>query len=185
MENQETQGLSSPSAADSPKTTIDATTLEIAKLGYETAIQLLAAEKEDLMSKYNAMLVANSLILAAIGFSYQAANFYTPFKYFLPIVGTVICVAWYMSGKRTAEKVSFLIYCAREIEGKFFHDVFKHLYNGHLFGKAKAIEFFLEGKQRSRRMKFWGRLVKSRVLLNLIILIFAIMYIVVLVIEII
>ena len=92
------QGFLAPSPEDSLKPTIDATTLEIAKLGYETAIQRWAAEQEDRMSKYNAMLVANSLILAAIGFSYQTINFYTPVKYFLPIVGIVICAVWYMSG---------------------------------------------------------------------------------------
>lgn len=185
MENQETQGLSTQLAADPTKTTLDATTLEIAKLGYETAIQLWAAENEGRHEEYNAMLVANSLILAGIGFSYQTTSFYPPVKYFLPIVGLIICLAWYMSGKRASERISNWIYCAREIEGKFFHGVFKHLYNGHLFGTGKAIEFFLEGKLRSRRMDFWGRLVKRRVLFNFVVLVFAIMYISVLVIEII
>ncbi|MCI0617129.1 hypothetical protein L0244_29485 [bacterium] len=41
MENQDSKSLPSSSAADSPKTTLDATMLEIAMLGYETAIQLL------------------------------------------------------------------------------------------------------------------------------------------------
>jgi hypothetical protein len=179
MENQEMQGLSAPSAADFPKTTADATTLEIAKLGYETAIQLWAAENENRQSEYNAMLVVNSLILAAIGFSYQTTNFYPPVKYLLPIAGIVICLAWYMSGKRTIEKAICWIYCAREIEGKFFNGVFQHLYNGHLFSKGQAVEFFLKDKIRNRRMKFWGRLMKNQLLLNSIIFIFALMYIVV------
>lgn len=90
-----------------------------------------------------------------------------------------------MSAKRASEKISFWIYCAREIEGKFFNSVFRHLYNGHLFGRGQAIEFLLEGTLRSRRMKFWGRLAKGRVLLNFITLVFAIMYISVIVIEVI
>ena len=89
-----------------------------------------------------------------------------------------------MSGKRATEQISFWIYCARELKGKFFHGVFKHLHNGHLFGKGAAIEFLLEGKARSRKMSFWGQLVKRRVLSSLIILIFAIMYITALIVEI-
>jgi len=131
------------------------------------------------------MLVANSLILAAIGFSYQTTSFYPIVKYFLPIVGIVICLVWYMSGKRAIEKAILWIYCARELEGKLFHGVFKHLYNGHLFSKGKTIQFILEGKSRDRKMKFWGRQVKNQVFFNFIILIFAIMYIAVLAIEII
>jgi len=185
MENQEPKGLPSSTAADSPKTTLDTTTLEIAKLGYEAAIQLWMGETQNRMSEYNAMLVANSLILAAVGFSYQITNFYPPVKYFLPIVGLAICLVWYMSGKRAVEQAIFHIYFARELEGKYFSGVFKHLHNGHLFGRGQPIEFILEGKPRIRRMKFWGRLVKRQVFFNFIILIFAIMYIAVLVIEII
>lgn len=185
MENQETQNLSTQLAADPTKTTLDATTLEIAKLGYESAIQLWAAENEGRHEEYNAMLVANSLILAAIGFSYQTTSFYPPVKYLLPIIGIVICLAWYMSGKRAIEKAIFWIYCARELEGKFFKSVFQHLFRGHLFGKGKAIDFLLEGQIKSRQMKFWGRHVKGQVFSNLIILLFSIMYITVLVIEII
>lgn len=184
MENQETQGSSAPSAADSPKITIDTTTLEIAKLGYETAIQLWEGESQNRHSEDNSMLVTNSLILAAIGFSYQTTNLYPPVKYFLPIVGIIMCLAWYMSAKRAIEKAIFWIYCAREIEGNFFHNVFKQTYRGHLFSKGVAIEFILEGKGRLRRMKFWGRLVKKQVLFNFVILIFVIMYIAILAIEI-
>lgn len=76
-------------------------------------------------------------------------------------------------------------YCARELEKKFFSHVFNHKYRGYLFGGGENIEFILENKPRFRRMKFWGRQVKNQMLLNFIILIFAIMYIFVLVIEII
>jgi len=183
MENQEPKSISAPSTADSTKMTLDATTLEIAKLGYETAIQLWAAETENRMSEYNTMLVANSLILAAIGFSYQATSFYSLIKYFLPIMGLVICLAWYMSGKRAVERLTFFIYCARELEEKYFHSVFKHLYKGYRFGKGETIEFLHGGKSWNRRMKFWGRHVKRQFFSNLIILIFTIMYISVLVIE--
>jgi len=93
MENQESKGLPSFTAADPPKTTLDATTLEIAKLGYETAIQLWAAESQNRFSGDSTMLVANSLILAVIGFSYQTANFYPLVKYFLVIVGLTTCLA--------------------------------------------------------------------------------------------
>lgn len=172
MTNRE-NSLPAPSDAD----------LQKAMLGYETAIQLWAAENENRMETDNAMLLSNSLILAAIGFSYQTISFHPVFKYFLPVVGIVICLVWYMSRKRAAEKAILWIYCAREIEGKFFHPKFKHLYYGHLFGRGQVIEFILEGKTRSRRMSFWGRLVKRRVFFNFIILILANMYISVLVIE--
>jgi len=174
MENQAEKILSPPTDVD----------LQKAMLGYETAIQLWEVESENHHSEYNSMLVANSVILAAIGFSYQTTNFYPPAKYFLPIVGIVMCVSWYMLGKRAIEQAIFWIYCAREIEGKFFHPIFKHLYNGHLFGRGRAIEFILEGNSRFRRMKFWGRYVKRQVFFNFVILIFAIIYIIVLVIEI-
>jgi hypothetical protein len=175
MENQEEKNVTAPTAE----------VLQIAMLGYDKAIQLWEVETASRHSEYNTMLVANSLILAAIGFSYQTTSFYPPVKYFLPIVGLVICLVWYMSGKRAVEQAVFYIYCARELEGKFFNSVFQHLYKGHLFGKGEAVEFLLEGKQRYRRMKLWGRLVRRQVFFNFIILIFAIMYISVLVIEII
>jgi hypothetical protein len=107
VENQEEKSLA-----------LSADDLQKAMLGYETAIQLWAAEIQNRMSNYNAMLVANSLILAALGFSYQTISFFQPIRFFLAGLGVVLCIVWYMSEKRAIEKAIFGLYSATEIEGK-------------------------------------------------------------------
>ncbi len=183
MENQQPKSLPSSSAANAPKTTLDATTLEIAKLGYETAIQLWAAEIQNRMSNYNAMLVANSLILAAIGFSYQTTGFYPQLRFILSSLGIVLCAIWYLSEKRAIEKAIFWLYSATEIEGKYFSDIFATLIRSSLFRRGETVTFQLQGKTKPRRMKFWGRILRTQVAFSFIILLFVIMYVAVLALE--
>ncbi len=162
MENQEGKSISALSEID----------LQKAMLGYETAIQLWAAEIQNRMSHYNAMLVANSLILAAVGFSYQTTGFYQPIKLLLVALGIVLCIIWYLSEKRAIEKAVFWLYSAKEIEEKYFSDVFSTLTRSTLFRDAKPVTFLFEGKARNRKMKFRGRVLKTQTAFSIIILLF-------------
>jgi hypothetical protein len=175
MENQEGIILSALSEMD----------LQKAMLGYETAIQLWAAEIQNRMSHYNAMLVANSFILAAIGFLYQTTNFSEPIRFFLSIMGIMLCAIWYLSEKRALEKSIYWLHSATEIEGKYFSAVFTTLNRRIIFHKGKTVTFLFEGKIKHLRMKFWGRLFKTKEAFSFIILLIAIIYMFVLAIEII
>jgi len=150
--------------------------LQKAAIGYETAIQLWAAESQNRMATYNSMLVANSLILAGIGLSYQTSNFFPSMRLLLGIMGIFLCAIWYLSEKRVIEKAICWFYCAREIEDRYFTDVFETLKRGYSFSRGEPVQFFRGGEKVYRRMKFPGRLLKNQFAFNSVIFLFVVMY---------
>ncbi|MFU8766844.1 MAG: hypothetical protein ACNA7I_04150 [Candidatus Methanoperedens sp.] len=69
---------------------------ENARVGYQVAVDLLIAEEEGIWSRFNVMLVANSIIIAIIGLA--PTNQPTPpiFDSYLPFVGLVLCIWWFV-----------------------------------------------------------------------------------------
>jgi len=157
--------------------------LQKAAVGYETAVQLWAAESQNRMSNYNAGLVANSLILAALGFSYQdSSSYYQLVKLFLTYLGIVLCTVWYISERRMLRKAVYYMYSAREIEGKYFGGVFDVLNRGARYSKGKQVEFLIEGQLMYRKIEPLIGL-KSQWAFGITILIFVFIYLLVLIIE--
>jgi len=151
--------------------------LKIAALGYETAIQLWAIENQGRLSVYNAMLLANSLVLAAIGFSYQAPNFPHLLKLFLPCIGIFLCALWYGTERRAIGIAELRLFSAHEIEEKYFQDVIKNLSRGRNFSKGEKIPFVINGVEVTRGMKRGAKSMKIQTAFICVIALFILIYV--------
>lgn len=69
---------------------------ENARVGYQVATSLWVYEGETLWSKFNALLVANSIILGSIGLSMTASSRLVLFSVGMPIVGIILCGLWFL-----------------------------------------------------------------------------------------
>ena len=64
-----------------------------------------------LWSKFNALLVAHSLVLAAYGFLSAANPLPTAFSRGLPIAGLILCVVWALLLRRGFDTCRLLDFC--------------------------------------------------------------------------
>jgi hypothetical protein len=94
--------------------------LENARVKYSSVIDLKNAEGQIQWSRYNAMLVVNTIFLGFIGSSYNK-DFYLPdFLYFvlelLPVLGLILCLCWYKMTERGFIWTQFWMKEANKIE---------------------------------------------------------------------
>lgn len=94
--------------------------IEKAIAKYNVSINKNNSESEILWNRYNAMLVFNSLLITAIGFTYQPgiklpANVIP----FLPIAGLISCFMWFIVTLRGFQWIDHWIISARKIESKY------------------------------------------------------------------
>lgn len=90
---------------------------------YHVAVNKNISESEILWSKYNTMLVFNSILIAAIGISYQD-NIHLPWFIiiFLPIVGLITCSIWFFTTHKGFRWIDNWIVFARDIESEHLKD---------------------------------------------------------------
>jgi len=70
---------------------------EEARIGYQTAVALVSLVSQEIYSRYNAMLTANSIIIAVIGWSLTSGRSMPSFFVMLmPIAGLALCVLWFL-----------------------------------------------------------------------------------------
>jgi fatty acid desaturase len=68
-----------------------------ARIGYQTAIKLVNLVSQEIYSRFNAMLTANSIIIAIIGWAITSGgNLPQPLTMFLPIMRIVLCFFWFL-----------------------------------------------------------------------------------------
>lgn len=94
---------------------------EDARVGYRAALDLLNAGASQTWMRFNAMLVANSIIVAILG-QLLKENDIIPLPYYalllLPGAGLVLCIAWGAAISRGMQYQDRYVSSAREIEEK-------------------------------------------------------------------
>lgn len=94
--------------------------MESARLKYQVAIDEHISEGNILWNRYNAILVFNTILITAIGLSYQDGVSLPPLvKIFLPIAGLVVCYIWFIVTLRGFQWIEFWITKARKIEEEY------------------------------------------------------------------
>jgi hypothetical protein len=109
---------------------------EDARTGYRSALDLLVNETRDLWLRFNAMLVANSVIVAIVGQLLQKdklVGLQLPWWVFfiLPVVGLMLCFAWAAAISRGFQYHDYYITEARRIEEEHFAPAVRVLAKGH------------------------------------------------------
>lgn len=157
-------------------------THDIAKLGYETAVQLWIYEGELIWSKYNAMLVANSIVMGILGFAISSNNVSVP-KYYmigLGVVGIVLCLAWYQLMKRGYDTLIYWVFSALEIEATHLTPTLEIFQRGRKFSAGEKVEFLIGDKKLEHQASKTHQLFRVSTMGNLVIGIFVLLYLVIL-----
>ena len=81
--------------------------VENARLGYQVASELAAFYGGAIWSMFNAMIVANSIVVAGATFVFTGQNSLALLKMLLPIVGLLLCITWFLLVKRAHEYSSY------------------------------------------------------------------------------
>ena len=155
--------------------------LENARLGYQAAINKWNYYGEGLWAKYNALLVANSIVVAAIGLVYASQDSLPILAWALPLLGLMLSAVWFLITKRGTEQHIFYGLAARELEEKFLADeVYLHSH-GASYAAGKPVSLKIGGTFKTLRMSVWGRTVRTSILTCIVIGIFAAIYLAVII----
>jgi hypothetical protein len=132
--------------------------MENLRIGYQTAVQLWASQSEQLWSGFNAMVVANSIILGAIGLLFASKEAPPALKFTLPAVGIVLSIAWLAIVKRHFHYQDYYINSARELEEKDDLKPIKTVSRGADFAEHKEVSFQIKAKKPTLQTQGLGRI---------------------------
>jgi hypothetical protein len=82
--------------------------LDKAKFGYQMATNMVETLNQEILSRFNAMLTANSIIIAIYVLIFSEKNNMPDFiKILVPILGIVLCLLWFLF-------IHHGVYCQRQ-----------------------------------------------------------------------
>ena len=93
------------------------------RIKYQVATNIFISECGIIWSRYNAMLVFNTLLVSSIGFIYSN-NLKLPIilTFLLPIIGLISCYAWYATAYRGFGWIKYWISAANKLEDEYLSE---------------------------------------------------------------
>ena len=152
---------------------VDPDELENARWGYQAALSNSNSYSSIFWSIFNAMLVANSIVIAGISF---ASAPYPELAGLLSGVGLIVCYIWFLLSKRHQEYVIYYLLAAREIEEQYFSKSVKTISRGGDFADGRQITLEIGRSTSKRRLGFWARRTDGEKAPYIIMGLFAIIY---------
>lgn len=146
-------------------------TSEDVRVGYQVASAAWTYEGSTIWAKFNAFLVANTLTLAASGFSEYGLP-----RWALGILGLVLCGVWYLIITRSFQNYTYWIMCMREFEGRM-GDAVKTLERGARYADGEEVGFDLPKGELRIRMTQSGASVRVQTACRILIAAFALLYV--------
>ena len=154
----------------------DAAQIEDARIGYQAAVDLWTYEGEQNWARFNVMLVANSIIIAVLGLSVTGPNGSPSISIVLSIVGLILCISWFIITKRGFDYQTYYVLSARELEERFLSDIVITTSRGGTFADGCPISIQIDGKPKRLQMSWWSRLSSAGSISLIVVLVFAIVY---------
>jgi hypothetical protein len=108
-------------------------------------------------SRFNMMVVANSLILGAILLT--IANNHTlsvPFIRILCLVGLAVTFAWLVAHRRACEHIDYILLSARELESHLADPV-ATIARGMMLSQGDEVTLTIDGEKRRLRLSWLAR----------------------------
>ncbi len=141
------------------------------RLGYETAVNLRIARSEELWSQFNGIMTANTILLAAIGFSVAV-----DLKVAFARVGLFLTFVWFILHERGVQYIKYYTVSGRELE--YFLDVVKILIRRDEFkrGDVKQGAYLVELPEDDQRLSYPGNIMTVTNAARILILVFAGLY---------
>ncbi len=150
--------------------TADQDTLEEIKVGYQKAIDLWTYEGQLIWARFNAMLVANTIIVTILGFFANKKTTPHSITIVLSTSGVLLCLTWYVMMKRGFSYYKYWIFSARELEQQL--SALKTVSRGGAFAEGKPVSFEFDGRTHTLRMGYFGRRADIERLSSLTVLVF-------------
>lgn len=140
--------------------------------GMQSAITLWTYEGNLIWAKFNAMLVANSIVIAvAAGSTVNSGLGGVPFV--VPSAGMVLCACWWLLTVRGFENYRYWIELTKELEGHLHPSVDIARRGGH-FAEGLTVSFASPGSEKvTLVMSRSARLVRARTAASAVIGVFA------------
>ncbi len=99
---------------------------EKACIGYQTAMELLGLVSQEIYSRSSAMLIANSIIIALISWTFSSDSDLPLFlNMLLLIVGLILCFLWFLFNNHGVYWQDLFREKAIELENRYFATTFK------------------------------------------------------------
>jgi hypothetical protein len=136
--------------------------LENARVGYQAALNIWIARTRMIWSRFNMMVVANSLILGAIILT--IGNNHTlslPFIRILCLVGLAVSFAWFVAHKRACEHIGYILFSARELE-THLSDPVATIARAMMFSQGDEITLTIDGEKKKLRLSWLTRTALAR-----------------------
>jgi len=150
--------------------------MENVRVGYQVAINFVWYLGEMVWAKYNAMLVVNSVVIAAIGIGLTSQQSLPILTVGLSVVGLILCILWFQLVKRGVDQLSSYMAAARELEDEYLANRVRVISRGNDFAAGKQVTYQIGGKSKTIRMSSWGRLMRTQAASYLVIAVFAVVY---------
>lgn len=126
---------------------------ENARVGYQVAVDLAIKEEKLFWDQFNALLVANSILIIAI--SSVICRDYTcqedlisDLPWFLAIIGVVLSVLWYLLTVRRDKYHLYYLFSAKEIEAEYLRCQVQTIRRGKDFSDGNPVLFKSESMDR-------------------------------------
>jgi len=152
--------------------------LENARVGYQAALDIWTAETRMIWSRFNMMIVANSIILGAISLTIGSNHpLSTSFTRALCLVGLAASLAWLPAHRRACQQSSYLHSSARELES-YLADPVVTISRGTEFSEGNEVALTIDGEKRRLRLGWLTRtqLAKTEPFSDFVIAMVAILY---------
>jgi len=126
--------------------------LKNARVGYQIANEQSMSYASIIWSNFNAMVVANSIIITGTTLLFDTIG-YELLKTFFPLIGLFLCLIWLLQTKRSSDFVNYYILSAREIEEKYLIGEVNTISRGGTFSNGGEVKIELKSEQLERRLK--------------------------------
>lgn len=149
---------------------------ENARVGYQTAIDLWGILVQTSWSRFNAMLVANSIIVSIIVLALPNKETLYMFIIIFPFIGITLCIIWFLLMRRDSKYQNYYVRSARELEREYLDPVQTVLRGGEF---KENVEIFINDGFNPKKFKIgWIRLFTTSNLSYAVISLFVIVYII-------
>lgn len=148
-------------------------------VGYQAAVNIWVAQTQLIWSRFNVMIIANSIILAAIGLAMWGNHpLSVPFTRALCLAGLVVSLAWLVAYRRASQLSSYFLSSARELEGQLTEPVVT-ISRGIMFSEGKEVTLTIDGEKKKLRLSWLARtgLAENESFYHVLVAIFMVLYV--------
>jgi len=135
--------------------------LENARVGYQAALDLWNTQAQPASSRFNVMVVANSIILGTIGLAIAySRSFPLFFTQGLSLVGIVLWLVWLHAHWRASQYNNYLALSARELEN-YLSDSVVTVSRGASFSEGNEVTLTIDNERKRLRLSWLPRLART------------------------